>query len=169
MENKTRIIGIDPGTRITGYGVIDCDGPKMQMVDYGCIKPPPSEKLSDRFLILFKGMEEILAKHIPDVLVVESQFVNKNPQSAMKLAMARAVIILAAKLRGIPVYEYSPRKAKQAVVGRGAATKDQVGKMVQLLLKLKTASVQEDAADALALAICHAQSIKFRQICAAEL
>lgn len=168
-NNKKRILGIDPGTRVTGYGIIDSEGSKIQLVDYGCIKPPPDQKLSDRYYTLFQGIEELFNRHSPNVLVVETQFVNKNPQSAMKLAMARAVIIIAAKIRGVPVFEYAPRKAKQAVVGNGSASKEQVGSMIRLLLKLKTAPTPEDAADALALAICHAQSIKFIELCAAEI
>lgn len=169
MGNSKRILGIDPGTRITGYGIVDADGPKVQLVDYGCIKPPADQKLSDRYYTLHQGVIEIIARHSPEILVVETQFVNKNPQSAMKLAMARAVIILAAKMNHLPVYEYSPRKAKQAVVGKGAASKEQVGSMIKLILKLKVVPTPEDASDALALAICHAQSIKFTQLVGAEI
>lgn len=163
-----RILGIDPGTRITGYGIIDCDGSKINPIDYGCIRPPADQKLSDRYLSLFRGMEEVLIKHQPDIVVVETQFMNKNPDSALKLGMARGVLMLAAKLKEIPIYEYAPRKAKQAVVGNGNASKKQVGEMVRLLLKLKTVPTPEDAADALALAICHAQGLRFQQLIASE-
>lgn len=141
----------------------------MRLVDYGCIKPPPTQKLSDRYLTLFQGMEEILDLHQPEVLVVETQFVSKNPQSAIKLGMARGVIIVAAKRKGLPIHEYAPRKAKQAVVGNGNASKTQVSEMVRLLLKLKVTPKPEDAADALALAICHALGLKFQELCPTEI
>lgn len=152
------IIGIDPGTRITGYGIIEVHGTNYRTVDYGCIRPPPTLKLSDRYLILFDAIEVLLKKHSPHALAVETQYVGKNAQSAIKLGMARGAAIIAAKRQGLSVFEYAPTKAKQAVVGNGRASKEQVQGMMKLLLRLAELPTPEDAADALALALCHAQS-----------
>lgn len=154
------IIGIDPGTQITGYGIIKVHGTGMQAIDYGCVRPPAKMKLSDRYLVLFNALEELLLKYEPAALAVETQYVHKNVQSAIKLGMARGMAIIAAKRRGLLVYEYAPTKAKMAVVGNGAASKQQVQGMVKLLLNLKEVPQPEDAADALALAICHANAQK---------
>lgn len=163
------IIGIDPGTLVSGYGIILCEQGVMKAIDYGCIRPPPTLKLTDRYLIIFEGVEELIERHRPQALVVETQFVQKNVQSAIKLGMARGIIIIAAKRKGIPVFEYGPTKAKSAVVGNGRASKQQVQGMVKLLLNLDSIPTPEDAADALALAICHAQSLRFREICDLEI
>ena len=153
------IMGIDPGTLVTGYGVINTgDGGGFVALDFGCIRPPASLKLSDRYLIIFECMEELLDKHKPDALVVETQFVNKNPQSAIKLGMARGTVLLAARRKGVAIFEYAPTKAKQAVVGNGRASKIQVQAMTQIVLGLKCMPEPSDAADALALAICHAHA-----------
>jgi len=152
------IIGIDPGTRITGYGIIEVTGTAYRPLDYGCIRPPPKLKLSDRYLILFNAIDELLHKYRPHALSVETQYVEKNVQSAIKLGMARGMAIIAAKRHGLPVFEYAPTKAKLSVVGNGKASKEQVQGMVKLLLSLKELPTPEDAADALALALCHAQS-----------
>lgn len=151
------IIGIDPGTTVTGYGLIEVKGSICQPIDYGCIRPPKDWKLSDRYLAIFNGIEELLSKYSPKALVVESQFVQKNVQSAIKLGMARGIAIIAAKKRGMPVYEYAPTKAKRAVVGNGRASKEQVQAMIQCLLSLAVPAPL-DASDALALAICHAHA-----------
>lgn len=164
------IIGIDPGTVVTGYGIVKVDDAGFYAaLDYGCIRPPAKLKLSDRYLIIFESLEELLIKYSPDVLVVESQYVHKNPQSAIKLGMARGISILAAKRKGMSVYEYAPSKAKKAVVGNGNASKQQVQGMVQRLLKLSEPPTPEDAADALSLAICHAQSQRFQQVICLEI
>jgi crossover junction endodeoxyribonuclease RuvC len=155
--SKKIILGIDPGTRITGYGVIEDD---LATLDFGCIRPPVKLKIHERYLVIFKAIDHLLEKYRPAAVAIESQFVHKNIQSAMKLGMAKAAAMLAAALRGIEVVEYAPRKAKQAVVGYGGASKQQVQKMVQTLLKLPTLPEPEDAADALALAICHVHNLK---------
>ena len=152
------IIGIDPGTKITGYGVIEACGIKQQPIDYGCIRPPSEASAPDKYLVIYNGIDHLLEKYRPTAVAVETQFVYKNVQSAMKLGMARGVILLACAKRKIPVFEYAPTKAKLAVVGTGSASKEQVQKMVQMLLELDKAPEPEDAADALALAICHAHS-----------
>jgi crossover junction endodeoxyribonuclease RuvC len=157
------ILGIDPGTRITGYGVIKVAHPRLEPLDFGCIRPPVDAEAPARYLALFEGVEKLLEKYAPDAVSVETQFVYKNVQSAMKLGMARGAVLLAAARRGIPIFEYAPKKAKLAVVGNGAASKEQVQRMVQLLLQLPVLPEPEDAADALALAICHANSLMFNQ------
>lgn len=150
-SKKFTILGIDPGTRITGYGVIDAD---IQPLDFGCIRPPPKLILSERYKILFDGVEALIALHGPSAIAVESQFVLKNAQSAIKLGMAKGMVYLAAARKGIPVYEFAPKQAKLSVVGHGGASKFQVQKMIQALLRLPQPPEPEDAADALALAIC---------------
>lgn len=150
MEKLT-ILGIDPGTRITGYGVIDRN---QKPLDFGCIRPPPKLLLADRYKILFESVETLIEKHAPSAIAVESQFVLKNAQSAIKLGMAKGMVYLAAARKSIPVYEFAPKQAKLAVVGHGGASKFQVQKMIQALLRLPNPPEPEDAADALALAIC---------------
>lgn len=154
------IMGIDPGTTVTGYGIIKIEGSTYLPIDYGCIRPPRNLKLSDRYLIIFNGLEELLQRYKPAEVAVETQFVQKNVQSAIKLGMARGIAILAAKKQGLPVFEYAPLKAKKAVVGTGKADKQQVQWMMKNLLNLASIPTPEDAADALALAICHAQASK---------
>jgi crossover junction endodeoxyribonuclease RuvC len=152
------ILGIDPGTQITGYGFIRKEPSHVLAIDYGCIRPPHDLPLAERYRIIFESLAIIIDKHKPDVVAIESQFVLKNPQSAIKLGMAKGMAILAATQRGIPVYEYAPTRAKMAVVGKGHASKWQVQKMIQIILHLSVPPEPEDAADALALAICHAQT-----------
>lgn len=157
-EKPLIILGVDPGTRVSGYGVIHIDNQDYKPLDYGCIRPPPNFKLSDRYLVLFDSIVALIDEHQPTALVVETQYVHKNVQSAIKLGMARGTIILAAKKRGISVFEFSPAVAKRAVTGNGRASKFQVQAMVQRLLNLTTPPEPEDAADALALAICYAHA-----------
>lgn len=159
-KKKFVILGIDPGTRITGYGVIETDLRTYSPLDFGCIRPPAALSLHERYAIIHEGIEHLLETYPIDAVSVETQFVSRNAQSAIKLGMARGVAILAATKRKIPVYEYAPKKAKLAVVGTGNATKEQVQRMMQTLLQLKEIPKPEDAADALALAIAHAHSIK---------
>ncbi len=150
------ILGIDPGTRVSGYGIIEVSGSQFRPLDYGCIRPPANEELFDRYYALFENVELLLEKFRPDAVVVETQYVNKNVQSAMKVGMARGTVIIAARRNGIEMFEYSPSTAKKSVVGTGQASKQQVQGMITRLLALSKAP-PEDAADALALAICHAQ------------
>lgn len=151
------ILGIDPGTQVTGYGLIRLSEKKMEVLDYGCIRPPHKSSLSDRYLIIFDGIETIIEKFKPHELAIETQFVHKNAQSALKLGMAKGSAIIAAKRKQLRIYEYAPKVVKRSVSGQGQASKPQVQYMVQHLLKLKTMPQPSDAADALAIAICHAQ------------
>lgn len=157
MQDK-KILGVDPGTRITGYGIIQTRTHGYEPLDFGTIRPAASLPTAERYLLIFEGVVHLIEKHSPQVVVVESQFIHKNVQSAMKLGMARAAVMIAAAKMGLEVHVYAPKKAKLAVVGNGSASKTQVQKMVQLLLKLPTPPNPEDAADALALAICHANN-----------
>ncbi|MBI5272565.1 MAG: crossover junction endodeoxyribonuclease RuvC [Chlamydiia bacterium] len=151
------ILGIDPGTRITGYGILRTP---LEPIDFGCIRPPPDLPLEMRYKILFEGIESLIEKHNPAAIAVESQFVLKNAQSTIKLGMAKGMVLLSAARHNIPVYEYAPKKAKQAVVGKGQASKFQVQKMIQSLLRLPSLPEPEDAADALALAICCSHNLR---------
>ncbi|HEY4255195.1 MAG TPA: crossover junction endodeoxyribonuclease RuvC [Chlamydiales bacterium] len=156
----TIILGIDPGTRITGYGLIRLNGSSIEPIDFGCIRPPATLSLAERYRILFEALEMLLERHKPASVAVESQFVLKNAQSALKLGGAKAMVLLAAARLPSEVHEYTPKKAKLAVVGNGNASKTQVQRMIATLLRLKAPPEPEDAADALALAICHAHNLR---------
>lgn len=160
-ESAKKIIGIDPGTQTTGYGVLKVTPHRLEVIDFGCIRTKSSQKISERYLNIFEGVSELIAVHNPIALAIETQFVQKNPQSAIKLGMARGVAILAATLKAVSIFEYAPTKAKKAVVGHGRASKYQIQAMVKTLLCLSAIPEPEDAADALAIAICHAHTMKF--------
>ncbi len=153
-ESGIRILGIDPGLRITGFGLIDKEGQQLHYVASGCIKTPDGE-LSQRLKVILKGLGEVIALHQPQQAAVEKVFVNVNPQSTLLLGQARGAAICAAVQADLPVAEYTALQVKQAVVGNGHADKEQVQAMVQRLLKL-SGTPSPDAADALACAICHA-------------
>lgn len=152
-----RILGIDPGTRITGYGLIDKHGNRLQHVDNGAIYTKSDDALPQRLKIIFEGLIEVIERYQPDVVAIEQVFMAKNPQSALKLGQARGAAIVASVSSGRPVSEYSALQVKSAVVGYGKAGKGQVQQMVKALMKLPEIA-QEDASDALAVAICHANS-----------
>jgi crossover junction endodeoxyribonuclease RuvC len=160
LHSKTQIIlGVDPGTQITGFGIIK-NSQSLIALDFGCIRPPSKLAAEQRYLIIYQGICHLIEKYQPDAIAVETQFVYKNVQSALKLGMARGMVLLAGAQKSIPIFEYAPKKAKLAVVGTGSASKYQVQMMVQALLKLPSPPKPEDAADALALAICHANSMQ---------
>lgn len=150
----TLILGIDPGSRKTGFGIIQVQGSRHRYVASGVIRLPASA-LSDRLKIIFDGISEIIHLHQPEQVAVEEVFMAKSAGSALKLGQARGAAIVACVNRNLLVAEYTARQIKQAVVGTGAANKEQVQHMVMTLLKLP-APPQEDAADALATALCHA-------------
>lgn len=153
-----RIIGIDPGFAITGYGVVEYIGNKFSIVDVGTICTEASLELSDRLLTLSNSLEELITKYKPDAMAVEELFFNTNVKTAIKVGHGRGVALLAAAKANIKVYEYTPLQVKQAVVGYGRAKKEQVQQMVKVLLNLEKIPKPDDAADALAVAICHAHS-----------
>ncbi|HSX03933.1 MAG TPA: crossover junction endodeoxyribonuclease RuvC [Rhabdochlamydiaceae bacterium] len=159
-SNEPIILGIDPGTKVTGYGLIKLKFNAYEALDFGCIRPPATADFSEKYLIIFNSIEKLLDTYLPDAVAVETQFMYKNAQSCIKLGMARGMVVLAAAKRKISLYEYAPKKAKLAVIGNGSASKQQVQKMIQLLLHLPTLPEPEDAADALALALCHAHTLK---------
>lgn len=150
------ILGIDPGSRITGYGVIRQLGSKYQYLGSGCIRMQGDE-LAPRLQQIFEGVTELIMQFQPDTFAIEQVFMAKNPDSALKLGQARGAAIVAATNQKLPVSEYSARQIKQSVVGKGNAEKSQVQHMVTYLLKL-SATPQADAADALAVAICHSHT-----------
>ena len=154
MVDSIRILGIDPGLRVTGFGILDKTGQQLSYVDSGCIKTPDGE-LPERLKVILNSLGEVIAQHKPVQVAVEKVFVNVNPQSTLLLGQARGAAICAAVLANLPVSEYTALQVKQAVVGSGHAKKEQVQEMVKRLLKL-SGIPGPDAADALACAICHA-------------
>ena len=148
-----RILGIDPGSRITGFGIIDIDGRQARYVAAGCIRTGDGA-LPARLGLIVNGIEGLLQQFHPDEMAIERVFLNKNVDSALKLGQARGAAIAAVVMRDIPVHEYSATQIKQATVGRGLADKTQVQHMVKVLLQLPEPP-QADAADALACALCH--------------
>lgn len=146
------ILGIDPGTNTTGYGLIDTT--TQQVIDYGCIRPPASLAISERYLIIYEGILHLVSTFKPTAAAVEKQFFGPNPQSVLTLGMAKGAALIACA-KACPVFEYSPTQVKKAVTGKGRASKEQIAYMVQLLGKLKEPPSPLDAADALALCFCH--------------
>lgn len=153
-----RILGIDPGSRVTGYGIVDVRGQKVEYVDSGCIRLA-EEDMPVRLMMIHQGIEELVRRYRPQEFAIEAIFVHKNPNSALKLGQARGVAICAAVLAGLPVSEYAAKSIKQSVVGKGAADKSQVQYMVKLLLN-QSGKIQSDAADALAVALTHAHHLQ---------
>ena len=151
-----RIIGIDPGLRHTGWGVIEADGARLAYVASGAIHPPTTGELAQRLRALHEALADVIARFEPDEAAVEETFVNRDPQSALKLGHARGVALTVPALAGLEVAEYSANLVKKTVVGAGHAEKAQVAMMVKVLLP-KSDADSADAADALAVAICHAQ------------
>ena len=153
-NERVRILGIDPGLVVTGFGILDKNGQKLCYVASGCIRTPKGE-LAQRLKAILDGLNEVIAAHGPVQVALEKVFVNANPQSTLSLGQARGTAICAAVLHGLPLAEYTALQVKQAVVGNGHARKEQVQDMVRRLLKL-AGDPSPDAADALACAICHA-------------
>lgn len=153
-----RIFGIDPGSIRTGYGCVQTDGSRHRLVICGALATPAGASLPDRLRRIHAGLTDLLADTRPDCVVVENLFHARNVRSALVLGHARGVAVLAAVQAGLPVFEYAPAEIKQAVVGHGRAEKGQVQRMIALLLGLETAPSPHDAADALAVALCHAHA-----------
>jgi len=153
-----RVLGIDPGSRITGYGIIDKEGNRLIHVDNGAIFTDSHKDFPMRLQRIYRGLTEVIERFRPDAVAVENIFFATNVQSALKLGQARGAAIVAGVNAGLPVFEYTALQVKQAVVGHGRADKQQVQKMLKVLLNLPEVA-QEDASDALATAICHAHSI----------
>ncbi|GJM75091.1 crossover junction endodeoxyribonuclease RuvC [Paenibacillus macerans] len=153
-----RILGIDPGIAIVGFGFIDKQGSKLTPVQYGCIQTEAHTPEEERLLHVYEGMVQLIEKYKPDAVALEKLFFNRNVTTAMSVGQARGVLVLAAVQKGLPVAEYTPMQVKQAIVGYGKAEKRQVQEMTRMFLKLQAIPKPDDVADALAVAICHAHS-----------
>ena len=153
-----RILGIDPGVAIVGFGVVDSEGGTQRMVQYGAINTPANTPLAARLVQIEQDLMELLQQFEPDEVAIEELFFSKNITTGIAVAHARGVILATVEKAGIPLYEYTPMQVKQAVVGYGLAEKNQVMDMTKRLLKLRSVPKPDDAADALAIAICHARS-----------
>jgi crossover junction endodeoxyribonuclease RuvC len=150
-----KILGIDPGTATTGFGLISKTGAKLTLLDCGIVSTPKTLDMPKRLTILFDDLTEIISHHQPDVIAVEKLFFTSNITTAMSVSQARGIILLVAAQQNIPVTEYTPLQVKMSATGYGKATKKQVQEMVKKILKLNTTPKPDDAADALAIAICH--------------
>jgi crossover junction endodeoxyribonuclease RuvC len=150
-------MGLDPGTAITGYGLIKYDGSRFSMIDCGCIRTSPESPLSERLQIIYRELTDVIRQYKPEQFAIEELFFNKNARTALAVGHARGVAMLAASSAGLPVFEYTPLQVKQAVTGFGRAAKTQVQFMVKAILALPEAPEPDDVADALAVAICHGQ------------
>lgn len=159
-----RVLGVDPGTLTSGYGVISEEDHKLFHIASGGISPSAKQPFPRRLKKIYEELVKVIDQYKPHVVVVEDLFVSKNIKSALKLGHARGVAILAAMNAGLPVFEYAPLEVKQAVVGNGRAEKKQVQLMVKVLLDLPKVPTPPDAADALAAAICHIHSSRMREI-----
>lgn len=152
------VLGIDPGMAILGYGLVKQEGNLLRVVDYGVIDTSSDMKAPQRLVAIFNSVSEIIDQYRPHAVAVEELFFNKNVKTALAIGHARGVAVLAAAIKGIEVYEYTPLQVKQAVVGYGRASKQQVQQMVRMLLNLPSVPKPDDAADALAVSICHIHS-----------
>jgi len=152
------VLGIDPGTANTGYGLVSREGSRIRLLDYGCLETLPDRSLPERLLTIHQGISELIEEHGPELVGVESLFFNRNVQSAFAVGQARGVVLLAAAARGLPVLELGPAEVKMAVTGYGRADKAQVQRMVQAILSLAAPPRPDHAADALAVAICAAHT-----------
>jgi len=151
-----RILGIDPGTAITGYGIVDYQGNRFSVVDYNCFRTQAGLSLAERLQIIYHGILNIIERYNPTHVAVEELFFNNNARTALAVGHARGVIFLSAAEKGLPVFEYTPLQVKQAVAGYGRAEKKQVQYMVKSILCLPAVPTPDDIADALAVSICHA-------------
>ena len=163
---ELRVLGIDPGTITMGYGVIESSEDEITLVDYGALNSPPHSPIGERLSYLYSKLLEVITRCQPDAVAVEQPFMAKNVRSALAVGRAQAVAILAAANRGIPTYEYTPTQVKQRVANYGASSKEQIQEMVRLQLELSQVPQPNDAADALAVAICHLREIHLSNLLA---
>jgi crossover junction endodeoxyribonuclease RuvC len=153
------VLGIDPGTARLGYGLVERQGSALTMLDYGCLETVNDRPLEQRLLLIHEGLTDLIETHRPQAVGVERLFFNKNTRTAMAVGQARGVVLLTAAEHGLPVFEYGPHEVKLAVTGYGRAPKDQVQRMVQLVLSMTDVPRPDDAADALAVAVCTAHAV----------
>ncbi len=154
------IFGVDPGTNLTGFGIVKFNKNSFIRIKNGCIKLPASKSLASKLALIYDELDKLIKIYKPDEFAIETAFYGKNVQSAMKIGYARGVALLAAVHNGVPTSEYSPREIKKSVVGTGAASKEQVSFMIKTLLELKSEKMKFDESDALAVALCHAFRMK---------
>ena len=163
-----RILGIDPGTITMGYGVIESGEGEAVLVDCGALTSPQRSPIGERLSYLYKKLLEIISHHKPDAVAVEQPFVGKNVKSALAIGRAQAIAMLAAANTGIPTYEYTPTQIKQQITNYGASSKEQIQEMIKLRLGLSQVPQPNDAADALAVALCHLQEIHLSNLLAKQ-
>jgi len=163
-----KILGIDPGTLVMGYGIIESEDDEISLVDFGALIGPERSQISERLNHLYHQILEVIERHQPDAVAIEQPFISKNVRSAMAIGRAQAIALLAATSRGIPTYEYTPAQIKQRVANYGASSKEQIQEMVRLQLGLSEVPQPNDAADALAVAICHLREIHLSNLLAGQ-
>ncbi len=158
------VLGIDPGTAITGYGLVRENDEGLALVECGVITTPADQSLPQRLQTIYRGLAAIIGQHRPDQVAVEELFFSRNVRTALSVGQARGVVLLAAAEAGLPLHEYKPLEVKQTVAGYGGADKRQVQEMVRLLLHLEQIPEPDDAADAVAVAVCHIHSARMRAL-----
>lgn len=156
-----KVLGIDPGTRVVGYAVVETDGNRILPIVHGVIRANVKGPYPERLRSIFNGLAELIAGRQPEVAAIEEAFYGKSAQAALRMGEGRGVAMVSVATHGLPLFEYSPAEVKKAVVGNGRAHKSQVQEMVRVLLGLKEVPQPEDAADALAVAICHCNRARF--------
>jgi crossover junction endodeoxyribonuclease RuvC len=159
-----RILGVDPGTVVIGYGIIDGDQGEMTHIANGAITCKQRSPMGERLSFLYDELQKVIAQYHPEALAIETPFVGENVKSALAIGKGQAIAILAASQHGLPVFEYSPAQVKHHVAGYGASTKEQIQQMVKLELELEDIPRPADAADALAVAICHLREARLKEI-----
>jgi crossover junction endodeoxyribonuclease RuvC len=160
------ILGIDPGTAITGYGLVNEEEGALALVECGAITTPSGQPLPERLQIIYQGLVEVIDQHQPAAAAVEELFFSRNVRTALSVGHARGVTLLALVNAGLPIYEYKPLEVKQAIAGYGGADKRQVQEMVRMLLDLDSVPQPDDAADAVAVAVCHIHSARMAALIA---
>jgi crossover junction endodeoxyribonuclease RuvC len=160
------VLGIDPGTAITGYGLVREDQAGLALVDYGVVTTPAGQPLPDRLQTIYQGLQEVVARYQPRIAAVEELFFSRNARTALSVGHARGVTLLALADAGLSIHEYKPLEIKQAVAGYGGADKRQVQEMVRMLLDLDHVPKPDDAADAVAVAVCHIHSARMKDLIA---
>jgi len=161
-----KILGIDPGTVVMGYGVVESENDELALVDFGAITVPERLQIGERLNFLYKELLEVIQRHHPAAVAVEQPFIAKNVRSAMAIGRAQAIALLAAASQDIPTFEYTPAQVKQRVANYGASSKEQIQEMVRLQLGLAEVPQPNDAADALAVALCHVQEMHVNNLLA---
>jgi crossover junction endodeoxyribonuclease RuvC len=163
-NEAVQVLGVDPGLAITGYGLLKVEDDQCSVLDYGCIRTPAGQELPLRLLTVFEEICALIDKYVPTVMAVEQLFFCKNVRTATQVGEARGAILTAAAVHNVPIVEYTPLQIKQAVAGYGKAEKKQVQQMVSLILRLAEPPQPDDAADALAVALCYLQSRRWHEV-----